>query len=224
MTMQAPSWNRGGDLVDLANPGRETIDFAGIAGSLSKIVRWAGRHDGPGFSVAQHCVMGADAIFAETSDHVAAGAFVVHDAHEGNGIGDIVTPAVLALACIAKDHLGPTAADAFHAIVADLKRRHDIAICDAAGIDWRLLHLGSGGLFAQRIGRNVDPQARLRARIVKAMDGRMADAEAHYLFGPKACPRPDPYPKFTGALKPWGPAKAEEAWLDRLDRYLGVKP
>ncbi|QKV18747.1 hypothetical protein [Oricola thermophila] len=205
--MAAPSWTRNGGLVDLANPRPEDVDFAAIAGSLSKLARWAGRHDGPAFSVAQHCVMGADAIAAETGDRFAAGAFLLHDAHEGNGIGDIVTPAVRALEATAAELLGPEQGHSavIGTAISLLKARHDIAIWRAAGIDWRAM-------------------PRDTAAAVKAMDKRMGEAEAHFLFGPAACPRPDPYPKFTGSLKPWGPARAEEAWLQRLDLYLGVRP
>lgn len=213
--MTAPSWNRFGGLTDLADPKPGEVDFPGIAAALSKLVRWAGRHDGPGFSVAQHCVMGADAMANETGDRIAAGAFLLHDAHEGAGIGDIVTPAVKALAAIAAQIHGPGAAQAIRDAVEALKWRHDVMICEAAGVDWKIMHPDYDGLSALWLEQHD---------AVKSMDRRMAEAEAHYLFGPRACPRPDPYPKFTGALKPWGPAKAEQAWLDRLDRYLGVRP
>jgi len=61
---------------------------------------------------------------------------------------------------------------------------------------------------------------------VKEMDERMLRAETALLFGNNGLKnlavRELPMPKLTGAIKPWAPMKAEEAWLDRLSRYLGI--
>jgi hypothetical protein len=63
-------------------------------------------------------------------------------------------------------------------------------------------------------------------RIVRDMDERMCFAEAQALYGvTKPIPLVQcnlPPPRLTGAIRPWGPVKAEIAYLDRLERYLGI--
>ena len=65
------------------------------------------------------------------------------------------------------------------------------------------------------------------ARQVKEMDERMCAAEARALFALSrgALPLIDcalPPPKLVGAIEPWGAMKTEEAFVDRLQKYLGI--
>jgi len=203
--MIGPVWSfrPDGTVFDLLAVNPSDIDFAEMANALSKVNRFNGRNPGPGYSVAQHSVMGADAMFAETRDHALAAAFLLHDGHEYL-IGDIVTPAIRAIAVTAGLDYGGTVLEA----KARLKERLDRAIFAAIGM--------------------VAPHlmARDRADLVHAMDWRMFDAEIIALLGEAARTRrlaPHlPAPKLTGAIRPWGPAKAETAFLDRLKRYAGL--
>jgi uncharacterized protein len=62
-----------GTIADMANMRDTDINWGHVAETLSKVPRFNGRHPGPAISVAQHQVMGADAIFNETGDHMPAG-------------------------------------------------------------------------------------------------------------------------------------------------------
>lgn len=199
---QVPVFRPDGSLLDLLNVQPGDIDFAEIANALSKINRFNGRCKGPGYPVAQHCVMGADAVLAETGQYTLAAAFLLHDAHEYL-TGDIITPMVRGMDAVL---CGGRAAAALDTI----KRRIDRAIAIR---------------LAAETGMDVAPI--LCAPTIKAMDRRMFDAEIMALFGPKAEPSLlAPYlpaPKLCGAIRPWGPAKAEEAWLNRLRRFTGLE-
>ena len=83
---------------DLLKPDPAQVDFdIDIAEALARIPRYTG-HVRPGpYSVAQHCIVGADIVFRDTHDREAAAAFLLHDAHEAY-IGDIATPVAQALA------------------------------------------------------------------------------------------------------------------------------
>ena len=63
-------------------------------------------------------------------------------------------------------------------------------------------------------------------RQVAEMDDRMCHAEARVLYA-RATEIPLvrcdlPAPKLVGGLRAWGAMKAEEAYIDRLERYLGI--
>jgi hypothetical protein len=211
-----PTFEPDGSVSDLVRQHREDIDFAAMANALSKIARFYGIYRCPAYSVAQHCVMGADALFAETGDAILAGYFVLHDGHEYK-LGDWPTPAVEAIVHFARAFCGEEERTALlaqfvgHAIrkgVAFAKASLDSAICARANIP----------------SINCMP---VYQRQVADMDKRMCRAEGLALFGPKAAPHLPaadlPAPRLTGALKPWGAMKAEEAFLDRLHRYLGIE-
>ncbi|MER8556102.1 hypothetical protein NKH37_28780 [Mesorhizobium sp. M1217] len=201
-----------GQIADLADMQAGQIDFAHIAGALSKTARFTGRHRGGAISVAQHCVMGADALFRESGDGVLAGYFLLHDAHEYL-LGDIGRPAVLDIDLKTAEYLiekGVPAAIAHGAVAEGTKRSKralDIPIIEAA---------------------QLPPISRmpLYARQVAEMDERMCMAEARALYGAKGdfplvrCDLPPP--RLTGTIEPWGAMKAEIAFLDRLERYLGI--
>ncbi|MBZ9822310.1 hypothetical protein [Mesorhizobium sp. CA4] len=64
-------------------------------------------------------------------------------------------------------------------------------------------------------------------RQVREMDNRMLVAEALALFGQNAdrrcLPKLDlPPPRLAQPIEPWGAMKAEIAFIDRLERYLGI--
>jgi hypothetical protein len=210
-----PTFNPDGGVSDLVRPRQEDIDFADMANALSKGARFNGIYRCPAYSIAQHSVMGADALFNETGDAILAGYFVLHDGHEYR-LGDWTRPAVDALAHFAGACCGETettrplaafVAGAVRKGVEAAKAALDVAIWQRA---------------------NIPPITNMPAyaRQVKAMDERMLRAEGLALFGQKAAPHLPaadlPAPRLTGAIKPWGAMKAEEAFLDRLDRYLGI--
>lgn len=204
-----PSLRPDGTLMCLASVTASDISFAEMASGLSKITRWNGRYLGPPYYVAQHCVTGADALFAETGDVVLAGYFLLHDGHEYL-LGDWTRPAVDAVELAAVKELRtagkgkPVVRDARERV----KSRTDLAIWEAA----KLPRLDKMPLYNRQVAD---------------MDERMLRAEGLALFGPQAAahlPAADlPAPRLTGSLKPWGPMKAEEAFCERLGRYLGIE-
>lgn len=210
--IMVPNFMTDGSIMDLADPRPEHIVFAEMANGLSKVARFNGRYTAVAYSVAQHCVMGADALFNETGDTALAGYFLLHDAHEYL-LGDISRPMALLVGIMLGERLSPQgisrkfAANALKEAIEAAKTRIDLAIFAAAGIP---------------------PLERmpLYRRAVAEMDERMLVAEARVLYGARATvplARNDlPAPKLTGAIKSWGAMKAEEAFVDRLERYLGV--
>ena len=207
--LTVPCFRTNGALVDLADLCADDIDFGEMAIALSKIARFNGI-DGNliGLSVAQHCVMGADALFRETGDGELAGYFLLHDGHEYL-IGDITRPAIRLIDhFIAAHQMAPRSAIRVAGRALDLaKLAIDRVIINAAG----------------RPAIHLMP---LYARQVREMDERMCAAEASALFGATGdvplieCHMPPP--KLTGAIAPWPAAKAKDAFIDRLEKYLGI--
>lgn len=194
------SFRPDGSLMNLAEPTEADVHWQTLGNALSKIARFNGIYNGIAYSVAQHSVMGADALINETGDTVLAGYFLLHDAHEA-WIGDQSRPATELLAnALFRMHDIP--AHWVRNAVSAMKDRLDKPIFNKAGLP------------------SVLPQ------IVREMDDRMLQAEALALFGKTGyrnlAGRILPMPKLTGAIKPWGAMKAEEQWLDRLSRYLGL--
>lgn len=178
--------------VDLAAFAPADVDFARIAARLGRINRF----NGDGISVAQHLVQGAEALFRTGGDGVAAGYFLLHDAAEAY-LGDDARPVI---ALYERDMPG------FATARANAHARFETAILAAAGLP------PIGAFPAYR-------------KAVQAMDERMCRAEAVELYGEAIVARHFPkldHPPITGTLAPWGPMKAEEAWLERLERWLGV--
>lgn len=112
-----------GRAVDMLAPSLTDIDFADVAHALALINRYDGHTHIP-FSVAQHCILGAEALLNETGDVRLAALFLLHDAHEAY-VGDIGTPVQQALRA-----LDPGALIALR----ELRSRFDVAIHAAAGI------------------------------------------------------------------------------------------
>jgi hypothetical protein len=92
--MRIPKLLASGSLVDLADldPAKINI-WTDIAQPLSRLARFDGQTPNGLYSVAQHCVIGADALIAEGHSERVALAFLIHDAHEAF-LGDITTPTV----------------------------------------------------------------------------------------------------------------------------------
>lgn len=209
-----PAFRPDGTAFDLIDPKPADIDFAAMANALSKIARFNGIYRCQAYSVAQHSVMGADALFRETGDAVLAGYFILHDGHE-YPFGDVTRPAVdliqhwVAKLAAAANLDRPDFIDRLvHRAVGEVKRCIDLAVYEAA----QLPDISRMPLYVRQ---------------VREMDERMLVAEALALFGPKADPRclPKlnlPPPKLTGAIEPWGAMKAELAFVERLHRYLGI--
>ncbi|WP_156390351.1 hypothetical protein [Rhizobium sp. Root1203] len=183
--------------VDIGDPNPRAVNFRLLAAALSKQARFDGRHEGGfAFSAAQHAVQGAQAILNETRDQVMAGLFLLRDGHQWL-LGERSKPFQILLAM--KAGIDLTRVD------DEIKSAWDEAIYAAAG---------------------MLPPSRWTKRLretIEAMDDRMARAEAISLFGPKAAADfPNlTQPKLTGALHPWGPGKAETAWIELFMRLSG---
>jgi len=204
VTAIVESFRADGSVMNLADLQVEDIDFARMASGLSKLARFNGTYDCPAYMVAQHSVVGADALHRETGNQIVAGYFLLHDGHEYL-IGDQTRPALGLLGLFVERAGGK--ATVLKKASAAMKQALDAVIHRAA---------------------KLPPLVEFPdyARLVAAMDERMLRAEALALFGPRAAdhlpPATHPAPKLTGSLRPWGAAKAEEAFVDRLDRYLGI--
>lgn len=132
---------RHGRAFDLVNPTPDMIDFDTVATVLARVPRFGGQTGGGVLSVAQHSLEGARALFRDTGSHLAAAAFLIHDAHEAY-IGDIATPVAQALADIANQNAMTIAETGAGAVVTGalkaLKARIDAAVFRAAGLPWPL--------------------------------------------------------------------------------------
>lgn len=113
-----------GRAFDLLDPRPELVDFGDIAHSLARISRFTGHTAGVPYSVAQHSVMGSDAIMGETGSIELGAWFLLHDAHE-TYVGDLATPV--------KDALHERL-PGFGAIWGQIRRDIDDAIHLAAGL------------------------------------------------------------------------------------------
>lgn len=196
-----------GRIVDLLRPDPAAIDFRGdVAPQLARVARFGGAVGSGAYSVAQHCVVGADALYHETRDPTLAAAFLLHDAHEYL-IGDIITPVVEALSVHLTVDNGREVAVRVPEVrmqLSRLKSRLDQAIHHAAGLPW--------------------PLPRHTAAAVKAMDLRVLRTERDQLTVP--CGRrwaseveaAKPVP-MRGRLTVWPWPRAADEWLMRLDRY-----
>ncbi|MDZ7824137.1 MAG: hypothetical protein U5K75_08945 [Ahrensia sp.] len=221
---RAPFFGHNGHLGDLLNPSTVNWAWSDIAFTLAKIGRWGDRHDRNSLSVAQHCVVGADALFKEFGCHRTAGAFLLHDAHEAF-LGDIVTPVMQALDALQDQDREPRGLfERPSGLMAHLKALWDVEIFTRAGLDVYFVHHEPYFSLRQVLGnRNVSEKTKEIARRVKQMDSRMAQAEAHVVFvNPALHPRPERMEELAGLVKFWGPEKAREEYEDRLSRYLGI--
>jgi 5'-deoxynucleotidase YfbR-like HD superfamily hydrolase len=187
-----------GSIMDLAYPRVEEVDFVDIARALSHIPRFNGITHGVGYSVAQHCVMGAEALANEGADALTQALFLLHDAHEFY-LGDTARPVRTLLLNMLENRGGEKAARALRTVWREAADAWDVVIYQAASLPPPAAWTNSQ--------RNA----------VLLMDERMLLAESRALFGPKAAgnvhARPEastaPPPKTRGKIKPWGAMEAE---------------
>lgn len=191
--------------IDLARPDWTQIDFAEMASVLARIARFTGHVASGPYSVAQHSVIGADAVFEETGSAEAAGAFLLHDGHE-HLLGDQSRPHQDAEIVVAQQLFGQSIPAALIAIRREMKDRADRAIYLAAG-------MGINGCPAEY------------RKIVKLFDERMLITERDQLLGKS--PRPwhtslenADRIRMRGGLKVWTWTRAAEEFCDRMNRYL----
>lgn len=207
-TASIDSFRGDGAMMDIARPHVGEVDFAIVAGRLSRIARFNAVPQGGAYSVAQHCVMGAEALLAEGEDELTAALFLLHDGHEFL-IGDQVRPFQSLMASVLADRHGAAMGQALHLAIADIKAGWDEAIYTAAR-----LPPPSAWTNRQRM-------------TVHQMDQRMLHAEAQALFGSKA----GEWVKTQKALKPlpwaslkiWGPMLAEERFTALFKKLRGYQ-
>jgi hypothetical protein len=185
-----------GGYYDIDNMLSRPIDFRDVVGKLAGHVRFDGT---PGaLPVAQHAVMGAEAILNEGGSAHEAVLFLHHDDHEFL-VGDLTIPVVKSL---------EARLPGFRAIWDGLRAEIDAAIYAA-------LKLPPPTAWDKKTADKI-----------ALMDARMATVEAMALFGPQAIKhRPAATrktPRFTNGLSPaWPAAKAEEKFFDMHRKLTG---
>ena len=122
-----------GKMIDLLDPKAEDIDFSVIAEHLAKANRYCGATADLTYSVAEHCVRGAEIAFDRGEMQLVC-YFLCHDMHEAF-LGDDTTPKKRALEKIAAGSFG-TLAEAVRQAFDHLTDRLDGAIHEAAGLAW----------------------------------------------------------------------------------------
>lgn len=196
-----------GHALDLVAPAWRMIDFDEMANALARLARFTG-HIGAGpYSIAQHCVVGADIVFRDTGSRIAAACFLLHDGEE-YGLGDEATPKALAEIAIAGEMFGFAAAEMVRVVKREIKRRMACAVYHAAG-----LGLEDTG---------CPPEWRT---LVHDYDLRMLATERAHLLGRA----PKPWAPAVEAARPlrlsapltvWPWPKAADEFRERLRRYL----
>ncbi len=190
-----PVWafNDDGTVMDMAAPDQASVCFVEMGRSLSGVRRFTGR----GIPVTQHLVMGAQAIINEGGSSLLAALYLLHDGHEW-AIGDITRPTEKLLALTLPSQ-------AVQEAIRITKEAWDAPIYAAAGLPMPEFWNAS------------------QKKLVKSMDDRMCAAEAIAIFGPRAASQFPKFivPKTTGAIRPWGAAKAEEEFRKMLNRFIG---
>lgn len=180
-----------------------------VAAPLGHAGRFANQlPSGALYSVAQHCVLGADWIASKYCDLRAALAFLLHDAHEAL-LGDQTEPFIAALHAAFVAELAGIGVDLAGLPLARLARKRltdpiDAAIHAEAGLDWPL-----------------DAQT---ARLVHLVDRRLLMTErAHLLCPPplrwdEALERLEPL-DLKARIRPMQPVRAAEAWIARFELW-----
>lgn len=199
-----PIWSltSDGSLIDIADPRPEIVCFLEMGNVLSKIARFDGRNPGPAYSVAQHCVMGAQAVMNEGGSLGDAALFLLHDGHEYI-VGDQSRPSQKLYSSVCIDLYGE---ERMIDAVAACKAAWDEAIYFAAGLP------------------GPEAWTKKQAALIKTMDNRMCRVEAIALFGHHAAdqlfPKTKP-PNLSSAIKPWAPMNAEEEFRKLAYRLIG---
>jgi uncharacterized protein len=193
--------------MDVTQPDKAPIDFLEIAIVLARIYRYTGHTSRP-FSVAQHCVIGHDALRSKFPDRPdIALAFLLHDAHEAY-TGDISTPIQNAIAHYAALEAVtnvevPAVLEAVHAGIKRMKNELDAVIFKAAGANFPM-----------------DPDVKAE---VRSMDRIMLVTERRDLMGPSpgSWGEYDEATPLNQTIYPWQRHVAAQRWLSRLETYTG---
>lgn len=171
--------------------------FGDVAESLARTCRFGGHVAGPPYSVAQHCVIGADAALEETGDANLAAYVLLHDAHEFV-FGDVTTPVAIWMADMEREIFGST--DIVRTLIATAKSRLDAVIWRAAGM------LPPGKTYRAQI---TEYDLRLLAT-----EQRQLLARSPISWGAEIdAARPI---RLRGSLKAWPVARAADEYRDRL--------
>lgn len=195
-----------GRAFDLLRPDWRAVDFdVDIAEALARIARFTGHVRSGPYSVAQHCVLGADAVWRDTRSREAAAAFLLHDAHEAY-LGDIATPTARALVDRVRFLEGHILGDVVSKSMKSLKATIDREI-------YRAAFMGMNGCPAEH------------RETVRIYDIRMLVTERNHLLGPSPQPWGAPYDtaeplRLTGKITPWLWPHAADEFRDRLRKYL----
>lgn len=220
---------RSGRVVDLCRPDLSDLDIRSeVAVPLARQVRWSGHTIDvdtrlTGFSVAQHCVVGADALLAETDCATTALVFLIHDAHEAL-IDDVTTPTLEGLEemveTVLRTTLGEAAARAPRAALGAglvrtamrlLKDRLDVEIFRLAGLpEPSRLPQPMRAAVAEMDTRMLDVE---RRQLMAAMQGRRVEE-----IWPASVLRARPV-RLRGVLTPWRTNQAAAAWLERFEAW-----
>jgi hypothetical protein len=178
-----------------------------IAVPLGLSCRFAGQMPtGVLYSVAQHCVIGADHLWSQTQDVRLAMAFLCHEAHEGP-LGDWTSPVINAMQAeldAMRRELGDVSGPRLS--IAALKKRL------AEPID-RYVHAEAGLTWP------LPPMIRDRVRFV---DVQMLMTERAHLLAhpPRAWDSEHVKPiALKQRIKPLTSARASEAWIIRFERW-----
>ncbi|SHF01143.1 hypothetical protein SAMN02745157_1434 [Kaistia soli DSM 19436] len=198
---------RSGLIFNLARPAAESVNIAAdISVALSLAKRFSGQAGAAdiGYSVAQHCCLGADVLAAETGDAALAFHFLMHDAHEAY-CGDLTTPLVSAVDAVAEEISFGKSKGLMRDAIRVLKARIDGAIFSSIGVTY-------------------PPSPEISAA-VREMDRRMLHYECVRLL-PTSGFRLDggaPPPKPIEGLAPlicWTAADAAQSWRLRFLAWL----
>ncbi|GLS29926.1 hypothetical protein SAMN04488498_110194 [Mesorhizobium albiziae] len=187
-----------GRAVTMAKPDPRDIDpLLDLPEMLARIPRFNGAVPGGHYSVAQHCVLIADAILDDGGDVDTAAIGLLHDAHEYIW-GDMTTPARDGLVEVEAEMFGDSR---IAAVVSEVRRRADQAIFRACGVPW--------------------PPTPQQGRTVKSYDIRMLATERRQMLAPSgrrwAAVFEQAVPlKMRGGITIWSIAKAADEYRERL--------
>jgi uncharacterized protein len=207
-----------GRAFDFLDPRPEAVDFrVDVAEPLARLPRFCGHVRSGPYSVAQHCVIGADQLYRETGRADLAAAFLLHDAHEAY-IGDIASPVAGALAAYAG--ACGSAESTLRTLGADTARKA-VQWSVEAGLAYLKQSLDAVIYAAADVAYPLTDEARA---IVKGMDLRVLATERKHLLARPPQPwkasveNAEPL-RIVGRIGVWPWPAAADAWLDRLSQY-----
>ncbi|MFG1370732.1 hypothetical protein V5F32_00985 [Xanthobacter oligotrophicus] len=210
-----------GRALDLMSPTAAMIDLEqDVAEALAREPRFGGHVRSGPYSVAQHCVLGADCIERATGSVAVARAFLLHDAHEAY-CKDIMTPLARALDArvyarilhrlgqrvpnIRPEVEEAVAAGVFADVLKGLKADLDRAIHEAAGHPWPLDPTIATKVAEWDLAMIAAERVHLMARAPKPW---AASVE-------RAAPA-----RIAGRIAVWPWPKAADEWRARLHKYF----